>query len=171
MDPVRASSVASKPGPWDSLRTIADYQFGRGAGAALFPPDNLPSVQRSSSGRPTQLHAEDGRLVTLGQDGRFTLGFAGGRRLREALSAPSYRVAIDDESLPFVSEGANTFARFVRKADSTIRPHDEVLVVHEENDRLLAVGRAELSGEAILDFETGVAVSVREGRAEWADRD
>ncbi|MFQ3320756.1 MAG: hypothetical protein ACI8UR_001815, partial [Natronomonas sp.] len=36
-----------------SLETIADYQFGTGAGAALFDGDI--DVQRTSSGRPQQI--------------------------------------------------------------------------------------------------------------------
>ena len=37
-----------------------------------------------------------------------------------------------------------------------------MLVAHERGD-LLAVGRAELSGAGIREFETGMAVFVREG--------
>ncbi|WP_255170299.1 PUA domain-containing protein [Natrononativus amylolyticus] len=145
-----------------SLRTIADYQFGADAGAALFPPAEELTVTRTSSGRPQQIHAEGGRLVSFGTDGRFTLGLEGGRRLRDALEAPAYRVVVDDESEPFVRDGKNVFAKFVLEADPEIRPGDEVLVVHERGD-LLAVGRAELDGEAIFEFETGMAVHVREG--------
>ncbi|MFC4989877.1 MULTISPECIES: PUA domain-containing protein [Saliphagus] len=144
------------------LATIADYQFGRGAGEALFGfPESL-SVSRSSSGRPQQVHAPEGRLVSFGTDGRFTLGIEGGRRLQAVLEPPAYRVVVDDESEPFVRDGKNVFAKFVREVGEEIRPGDEVLVVHEEGD-LLAVGRAELGAEAIADFETGMAVKVREG--------
>lgn len=41
-----------------ALATVADYQFGAGAGAALFPPDEEPAVQRTRSGRPTQIHVD-----------------------------------------------------------------------------------------------------------------
>lgn len=151
------------------LRTIADYQFGRGAGAALFPPGNPPSVTRSSAGRPRQVVADDGRLVTLRTDGRFTLGFVGGRRLAGALGPPAYRVGVGDESVEFVRDGANAFAKFVQSVDPAIRPGDEVLVVCEDRDELLGVGRAELSATGMGDFDRGVAVSVREGRDEWRD--
>ncbi|MDG5775879.1 PUA domain-containing protein [Haloarculaceae archaeon H-GB2-1] len=146
------------------LRRVADYQFGSGASEALFSADGL-SVTHTSSGRPRQVHADAGRLVTYAVDGRFTLGLEGGRLLHEALDGSSYRVVVGDESEPFVSDGKNTFAKFVSAADEAIRPGDEVLVVHEDG-HLLAVGRAELSGPAMLDFETGMAVKVREGVAE-----
>ncbi|MFC4436744.1 MULTISPECIES: PUA domain-containing protein [Natrialbaceae] len=145
-----------------SLRTIADYQFGAGAGEALFPPEESLTVKRTTSGRPQQVHDETGRLVSFGIDGRFTLGIEGGRRLDAALDYPAYRVVVDDESEPFVRDEMNVFAKFVLEAGPEIRPGDEVLVVHERGE-VLAVGTAELDAAAIEDFETGMAVSVREG--------
>lgn len=142
------------------LTRIADYQFGVGVGRALFAGECR--VERSKSGRPRQVHSADGRLVSLGADGRFTLGIEGGRRLCEALSSPGGRVVVGDESEPFVRDGKNVFAKFVSGADPEIRPGDEICVVHEDG-QLLAVGRAELPASAMLDFETGMAVKVREG--------
>jgi uncharacterized protein with predicted RNA binding PUA domain len=154
------------------LRTGADYQFGAGAGRALFPPDEPLTVRRSSGGRPRQVivgdvndtpgSSEGDRLVSYGTDGRFTLGVAGGRRLRGAFDPPRHRVVVGEESEPFVREGRNAFAKFVTAADDGIRPGDEVLVV-DETDALFAVGRAELSGAEAEAFASGVAVKVRNG--------
>ena len=150
-----------------TLRVIATYQFGPGAGDALFPSGDSPEIRKSASGRPTQVVAESGRLVTLGRDGRFTLGFAGGLRLADALDPPAYRVIVGEESEPFVRDGDNAFAKFVLDVDPAIRPGDEVLVVDRHEGDLLGVGRAELSATGIADFGRGVAVSIREGRDEW----
>jgi len=147
------------------LRRAADYQFGRGGGAALFHDLESLSVTRTSSGRPRQVAAVAGRLVSYGNDGRFTLGITGGRRLHEAFEAPRNRVVVGDESEPFVRDGRNVFAKFVDEADDAIRPGDEVMVVHEDG-RLLAVGRTELSGEGMRAFETGMAVKVRDSIGE-----
>ncbi|MCU4741875.1 PUA domain-containing protein [Natronoglomus mannanivorans] len=153
-----------------SLRTIADYQFGAGAGEALFPPAETLEVRRTSSGRPQQIHADgNGRIASFGTDGRFTMGLEGGRRLAAVLESPAYRVIVDDESEPFVRDGKNVFAKFVCEVGSDVRPGDEVLVTHERGD-LLAVGRAELGADAIRDFETGMAVKVREGADTPSDR-
>lgn len=148
----------------EGLRTVADYQFGAGAGAVLFPEGTDHRIDRSRSGRPRQIHGEAGRVASFGTDGRFTLGIEGGRRLHEGLEPPAYRVVVDDESEPFVVDGKNVFARFVRDADEVIRPRDEVLVVHERGD-LLGVGRAVHDGRAMLAFERGMAVAVRESRS------
>lgn len=144
------------------LRTIADYQFGMGAGAALFPPEDDLSVERSKSGRPRQLRVDAGRIASYTTDGRFSLGIEGGRRLHGALAPPAYRVVVGDESEPYVRSGRNVFAKFVDSVDPVVRPADEVLVTHTDG-RLLAVGRAELDADAMIDFETGMAVMVREG--------
>ena len=144
----------------EALETVADYQFGAGAGAALF--GGSVSVRRTSSGRPQQVLVDGERVVSYGTDGRVTLGIAGGRRLHAVLDAPAYSVVVGDESEPYVREGRNVFAKFVAGADDAIRPRDEVLVEHYDGD-LVAVGRAELSAAAMADFETGMAVSVREG--------
>lgn len=150
-------------GERERLCTIADYQFGSGAGRALFPADEALSVVRSSSGRPQQITCGGGphdgrRIVSYGVDGRFTLGIEGGKRLFEALNRPV--VAVGEESVPFVTDGKNAFAKFVRYVDDDVRPGDEVLITCEET--LLAVGQAELSARAMRDFHTGVAVSVRD---------
>ena len=161
-----------------ALRTVAEYQFGTGAGRALFPSDDV-HVSRSQSGRPRQVYAvEPGdadptadadvpgdRLVSYGIDGRFTLGVAGGRRLVAALDAPANRVTVGEESDPFVRDGKNAFAKFVRDVDPAVRPGDEVAVVRGD-DTVLAVGRTELSADAMRDFDTGMAVKVRDGAGE-----
>ncbi|MGQ3327964.1 MULTISPECIES: PUA domain-containing protein [Halorubrum] len=160
------------------LRTGADYQFGAGAGDALFPPDETLTLRRSSGGRPRQVivgdvdddpgSPEGDRLVSYGTDGRFTLGVAGGSRLREAFAPPRHRMVVGEESEPFVREGRNAFAKFVTAADDGIRPGDEVLVV-DEDDALFAVGRAELSGAEAESFASGVAVKVRNGTGSDGD--
>jgi len=115
------------------LRTGADYQFGAGAGDALFPPDETLTLRRSSGGRPRQVivgdvnddpgSPEGDRLVSsYGTDGRFTLGIAGGRRIRDGFAAPCHRMVVGEESEPFVREGRNAFAKFVTAADDGSAP-------------------------------------------------
>ena len=123
-----------------ALATVADYQFGTGAGAALF--DGAVEVRRTSSGRPQQVLVDGERVVSYGTDGRFTLGAAGGRRLKRALDPPAYRVVVGDDSEPFVRDGRNVFAKFVRTVDPAVRPGDEVLVEHRDGALLAAASSA-----------------------------
>jgi predicted RNA-binding protein (TIGR00451 family) len=69
---------------------------------------------------------------------------------------------VSEEAAPFVATGKTVFAKHVISADPEIRPAEEVLVV-DPGDRLLASGRALLSGEEMMAFKTGVAVVVRRG--------
>ncbi|PSQ15903.1 pseudouridine synthase [Halobacteriales archaeon QS_8_69_26] len=147
------------------LRTVADYQFGAGAGTALFPPDEDHRIRRSNSGRPRQVVRADDpavRVVSYGTDGRFSLGVEGGRRLLAAFDPPRARVAVGEESREFVRDGRNAFAKFVRDVDPAVRPGDDVLVV-DDRDELLGVGRAELPADWMADFDSGMAVKVRHG--------
>lgn len=172
------------------LRQIANYQFGRGAGAALLPSEGAFAAIRTRTGRIEQCYALDGagestatapetddptvpldsgeppgeRLFTQATDGRFVLSVAGGRRLVDGLDHPASRVVVGEESATFVRDGRNAFAKFVREVDPDVRPGDDVVVLSD--GEVLGVGRAELSAAAMADFDTGVAVFVRHGAGE-----
>ena len=81
----------------EALSTIADYQFGAGAGEALFAGEI--QIQRTSSGRPQQILADGDRVVSYGVDGRSSNGAtascarSGGpssRRTRWRISTPGW---------------------------------------------------------------------------------
>ncbi|NLB00235.1 MAG: pseudouridine synthase [Methanomicrobiales archaeon] len=144
------------------IRTIADFQFGAGAGDAVFPDEC--AFQFSTTGRIRQVRLGKERLATVrAQDGRLTLGIVGAARLAAHLAPPAYRVVVQEDVAPFVADGKNAMAKHVIAADEGIRPGDEVLVVTGA-DLLLATGAALLSGREMLAFNYGVAVKVRQGR-------
>jgi len=145
------------------LCRTADYQFGRGAGAALFEPFDALEISHTASGRPRQIRLDGERLATYRTDGRYTLGPAGANRLLAAFETPALRVVVGEESAPYVREGRNAFAKFVQQSSAAIRPGDEVMVVQAGSDELLGVGRAELSGTGMAEFDTGMAVKIRHG--------
>ena len=147
----------------DRLREVAAYQFGHGAGQALFPMAETAqiTVQRSTSGRPRQLIAPAGRICSYGTDGRFTLGIEGGRRLVAATATPRCRVCISAAAVPYVKAGRNVFAKFVTAVDERVRGGDEVAICTMD-DRIIAVGTARVSAAVMLDAEYGMAVKVRE---------
>jgi uncharacterized protein with predicted RNA binding PUA domain len=140
------------------VRTVADYQFGRGAGEAVFPDD--AEFRKTRTGRVSQVLHGGERLATLKTDGRLTLSDEGGRRLHGAFDAPKARVEFGDESVPYLRDGRNGFAKFVERVDDEIRARDEVLVTGPD-DEFVTTGRAELCAEEMRDFGTGVAVLVR----------
>ncbi|MDZ7688773.1 MAG: PUA domain-containing protein [Halobacteriales archaeon] len=140
------------------IRRVADYQFGRDTGDALFP-DSV-EFKLSRTGRVSQVLLHGDRLATLKTDGRLTLSDEGGVRLHSALEPPRMRVEFGEESVSFLRDGRNGFAKFVVNVDDEVRARDEVLVTGPD-DEFVTTGRAELSAVEMRDFETGVAVLVR----------
>jgi len=145
------------------LRSIADYQFGRGAGKLLFPK-SARVVRSKRTGRMRYVYFKEQLLATLKPTaGTFTLTFQGFRRLLRGFKPPRLRVMVQADVASVIEDGCTVFAKHVVGADPEIRPWDEVAVSAEGSNRLLAVGRAVLSGLEMLAFERGVAVKVRSG--------
>jgi 7-cyano-7-deazaguanine tRNA-ribosyltransferase len=158
----RAPGSASLDMDMARVRAIADHQFGRGAADALLTGKVDVSKSRKT-GKIRSVHVDGEHVLSLRpSDGLFTLKLAGGRRLHRAFKAPRMRVVVDEDSAPFNREGRNVFAKFVVDCDEEIRPWEEVLVV-DESDDLVAVGRALMNREEMLAFDRGLAVKVREG--------
>jgi len=133
----------------NTIRAIADFQFGPGAGDELFPDlrttGRHPKLQvRDDSG--TQLAAQ------VPQYGVLSFTLAGARHWAES-DAPTKRVEIDS----FVPHGS-VLAPGVVDASEDIRVGDEVVV---EGPVAFGVGRAEMSGPEMRASTRGVAVEVR----------
>lgn len=142
------------------VRAIADYQFGEGAGRALFSENCEFTL--SSTGKIRQIFENGRRVASLRAEcGLLTLSIYGARKLHSQIPPPRLRVFVSSEAVPFVAEGKNVFSKHVLRCDERIRALDEVLVV-DENDRLLATGRATLSSYEMGVFKRGMAVNVRE---------
>jgi predicted RNA-binding protein (TIGR00451 family) len=144
------------------IRSVADYQFGNGVGSALFPED-VKIVFSRNTGRIRYVYLGNRRLGTMRPtDGLFSLSLNGAKRIVDSgLSAKCF-VAVRSDVVKFVAEGSDVFAAHIASANDEVRARDEVVVVDEEG-KLLAVGRAVLSGEEMKAFKRGVAVKVRRG--------
>ena len=146
-------------------RIIADYQFGSGAGEALFPEHVEFEFILTRSGRMSQIKDKGNgmRIATLRSlDGLFTLGIEGAVRLHRFLEYPRMRVVMNNAVSEYIRAGGTAFCKHVIDVDPEIRAYDEVIVV-DERDNLLATGKAMLSPEEMRTFEHGVAVKVRYG--------
>ncbi|MCX9010262.1 MAG: pseudouridine synthase [Candidatus Methanoperedens sp.] len=143
------------------VRTIADYQFGKGTGETLFP-ENV-EFQFSTTGRVRSVLLGKRRIATVrAQDGMLTLGIAGARGLHEVTRFPGHRVVVNNDAAPFVTKGRSAFSRHVVAVDPDIRAGKEILVV-DERDNLLATGKAVLCAREMMAFKKGMAVDVRSG--------
>jgi archaeosine synthase len=161
----------------NTVRAIADYLLGDGAGDDLFgglgaaggdgdgggtyggeadvrTTGRYPKLQVWADDPDAGREGEPGeQLATMvPQYGTLSFTLAGARRWVES-DAPTKRVEIDQ----FVPRGS-VLAPGVVDADDEIRVGDEVVV---EGPKAFAVGRAAMSGPEMADSTRGVAVEVR----------
>ena len=147
------------------IRSVADYQFGKDTGTNLFP-DTVRIVYSKNTGKIRHVHLKEEMLATLRPTtGQLILTVAGAKRLVREVNPLRCWVKVDADAEPFVKKGRSAFAKHVTDADPEIRPNQEVIVVNGKN-RVLAVGRALLSGDEMKQFSRGMAVRVRRGVAE-----
>jgi uncharacterized protein with predicted RNA binding PUA domain len=146
------------------IRSIADYQFGKGVGFRLFP-ENVDIVYSKTTGRIRYVNLNGKRLATLRPtDGLLSLSITAAMSIAKNVDFARCFVTVRKDVSEFIADGGDVFAAHVVKADEAIHAKDEVIVVDEDN-RVLAVGRALLSSAEMKAFKTGVAVKVRHGCA------
>ena len=146
------------------IRSIADYQFGKGVGVRLFP-ENVKILYSKTTGRIRYVSLNGERLATLRPtDGLLSLSITAAKFIAENADFAQCFVTVRDDVSKFVADGSDVFAAHVVKADDVIPARDEVIVV-DESGKVLAVGRALLSGSEMKTFKTGIAVKVRHGCA------
>lgn len=144
------------------IRSIADYQFGKGIGKILFP-DDVKVTYSKRTGRIRHIYLNDRLLATLRpKDGFFSLTIEGAKRIMNEAEPLRCWVKVNDDVAEFIAKGRNLFAKHVVNADEEIRPNEEVIIIDGEGN-LLAVGKAVLTGREMKRFNTGVAVRVRKG--------
>ncbi|MFW6320342.1 MAG: archaeosine synthase subunit alpha [Halohasta sp.] len=137
----------------NTVKAIADYQFGPDAGDQLFG-DGIRTTGRYPK---LQVRNDDGEQVAtmVPQYGVLALTLAGADRWVES-DAPTKLVEIDG----FVPHGS-VLAPGVVDASESIRPGDEVVI---QGPKAFGVGRAEMSGPEMVSSTRGIASEVRHVR-------
>jgi uncharacterized protein with predicted RNA binding PUA domain len=144
------------------VRSIADYQFGKGVGAQLFP-DNIEIQYSPRTGRIRYINLNGERLATLRPtDGVLSLSLKAAVFMAEKTPFAKCFVTVQNDVSKFIAAGGDVFAVHVVKVDAEVGARDEVIAI-DENGQVLAVGRTLLCSEEIKSFKTGVAVKVRHG--------
>ena len=147
------------------VRSIADYQFGKGVGAKLFP-DNIEIQYSPRTGRIRYINLDNERLATLRPtDGVLSLSLKAAQLMAKNTPFAKCFLTVKNEVSRFIAAGGDVFAVHVVKVDSEVGAKDEVIALDEEGN-VLAVGRTVLSSEEIKAFKIGVADKVRHGTNE-----
>jgi len=147
------------------VRCIADYQFGKGVGAKLFP-DNIEIQYSPRTGRIRFINLNAERLATLRPtDGVLSLSLKAAVFMAQNTPFAKCFVTVKNEVSKFIAAGGDVFAVHVVKVDAEVGAKDEVIAL-DEDGKVLAVGRTALSSGEMKAFKTGVAVKVRHGSKE-----
>jgi len=141
----------------ESLKTIFDYQFGRGTGKKFLKDT---TVKKSKTNRIRYIYGKELLATLRARDNLFTLTSEGAKRLHRILKYPYYRVMASEQVVPFILEGRDLLSKFAVSWDTDLRAYEEVLVI-DSNDFLLGTGKLMLSPKELEYFERGVAVKIR----------
>ena len=146
------------------IKAIADYQFGSVISDVLFEEGTISNIEYSkNTGRIKHVYVNDDLYLNYRPNiGLFTLSLKAARRILEKIDPPRLRVIVLNEISDFIKEGRNVFNKHVIDIDNSLRPLDEVIVVNQF-DELLGIGRLKLPVPYVRSFNNGIAVIVRKG--------
>lgn len=146
------------------LRSIMNYQFMIDEADKVITDDVLLRVSKNTGRIRAVLDGATGKTIAtlVASTHTFNLWLEGGLRLHRVVPKPKLRVVVFNEISDGVVEAKSTvFAKHVLSIDEDLRSGDEVLVV-DEDDNLLCVGRLVLSPDEVMQLLVGPAVKVRE---------
>ncbi|MHA2391039.1 MAG: PUA domain-containing protein [Promethearchaeota archaeon] len=146
------------------VKAISDYQFGKDITDVLFDDmDNIRIERSRSTNKIRYIYYKNDLILTLRpNNGFFTLSIHSANKIIEELAPPKLRVIVLNEISEYIERGRNVFCKHVVDIDEDLRPSDEVIVVNQE-DVLLAIGRLKLPVTYVKSFSSGIAINVRKG--------
>ncbi len=146
------SPSVSNPSHLTFLRSIADFQFGKGTGIILLPDDVKINGYKELGIR---VKYKNTHLLTFRpENGLLTLSLEAGKRL---LGHTNNIVIFDGEKI----SGSTIFTKGIINANPDLYPNDEVLVINSEGE-LLATGTTYLSGSYLINMNRGKGIKIRQ---------
>ena len=146
------------------IKAISDYQFGPEVFNAFFDEIENIRIERSkNTGKMKHVYYKGNLILNLKpNNGFFTLSLFLAKIIINKIPAPKLRVIVLTEISEYIKKGRNVFCKHVVDIDDNLRPMDEVIVVNQE-DELLAIGRLKIPVPYVRAFKSGIAVNVRKG--------
>ena len=113
------------------VRSVADFQFGKGVGAKLFPENvSLSILNEQAESASSTLNGE--RLATLRPtDGLFSLSIKAAKTIAENVPDAKCFVTIQNDVSKYIAQGGDVFAVHVVAVDEEVYAKDEVIVLDE----------------------------------------
>ena len=144
--------------PLLKLRQTIDALFGKGVSRYL--PKNVEIIFSKKNGRIRTVHHQEKLLCTLRIDGGLAITPYFAQLLLKSKKFKENCLEINKDAEPFVKEGRSVFCKNVTWCVKNIQITSDTPILFQ--NKVIAVGRAVLSSEMIIDFERGVAVKVRD---------
>ena len=161
-DPLNSEliNLQAKDMDLDKIKAIADYQFGKYSSNALFN-GSVKIIKSKNTGMIRTIFLGNRHILSMRNDGFFTLKYEGGKILHSYFTYPQMRIVVSKDSAEFNMLGKNIFARFVVDMDPELIPYDEVLVV-DPDDNYIGVARTFMNKSEALKFKKGMIAEIRE---------
>ncbi len=140
------------------LQYSIDALFGNGVSRHL--PKDIEMTFSRKTGRIRTATHKGKLLCTLRIDGGLAISLYFAQILLKSKVFRENCIEINKDAAPFVKEGRSVFCKHVVWCGNKVRISADTPVLFK--DKVIAVGRAVLSSEMILDFDTGVAIKVRD---------
>ena len=140
------------------LRQTIDALFGQGVSKNL--PKELDITFSRKTGRIRTVSYKGDMLCTLRIDGGLAISPIFAQILLKSKSFKEYCLEVNKDAAPFVQEGRSVFCKHVVWCGKKVRISADTPVLFK--NKVIAVGKAVLSYEMINDFDSGVAVKVRD---------
>ncbi|MCJ8305798.1 MAG: queuine tRNA-ribosyltransferase [Nitrosopumilus sp.] len=140
------------------LQYSLDALFGTGVSKYL--PKNVEFTFSRKTGRIRTVSHNGKLLCTLRIDGSLAISTHFAQILLKSKTFKENCIEINKDAVPFVMEGRSVFCKHVVWCGKTVRIAADTPVLFK--NKVIAVGRAILSGEMISDFNRGVAIKVRD---------
>ena len=146
----------------ERVRTILDYQFGKGNGKNLTAGKAELIISRKTK-RLRNLLLDDEHVASLShRRGMFILQKRGAELIHRSSKFPQFRVVVNSETAEFNKKGKSVFCKFIEDIDSQLKCMDECIIV-TPNDELVAFGKLIISPKELELGQQGMAVRVRSG--------
>jgi predicted RNA-binding protein (TIGR00451 family) len=148
----------------EKIRQIVSYQFQLTSDeAAKFIPPNIQIELSKKTKRIRYIYFKSEMWgIIRPNDGFFLFTPASAKALVSLLASPRQRVIVQNDVSEYILQGGNVFAKHVVDCDPSIAPYSEIIAV-DQNDRPLAIGKAQLNKQEMLSFSFGIAMKTRRG--------
>jgi len=147
--------------PKQKIAVNIDAIFGSNI-SSFIPVDKFEFTFSRRTGKIKNVLLDSNLVATLRTDGGLALTIYGAKLLMQSPKFKENCVTVSNDVCEFISDGKSVFCKHVVNCGNNVRVGSDVAVL-DEQENVIAVGKAVLSGKMIREFKRGVAVKVREG--------